>query len=234
MKKLMSWGLWLLGCLVIIGAFVWAPLAQSFLGQSSRILFFHVPMAWTSFVAFIAAGIWSVRYLAFGRRVADDLAAQAAVELGLVLCVLATVTGAMWAKTMWGEFWNWDPRQTSITFALLFYAAYVALRQSLPDAETRRRLSGAYAALGLAVAPFLFFVAPRIVYSLHPQPVLNSSGKVEMESRMFVVLMASLFTFTVLFFWLHNLYRRALQLFEDGANLDRATLEGSPTERARP
>jgi heme exporter protein C len=215
MRIVLAWCLWLALSLVIVGAFAWAPLAQDFLGQSSRILFFHVPMAWTSFVAFVVAGLWSVLYLAKGRRPRHDRAALAAVELGLVFCVLATVTGAMWAKTMWGEFWNWDPRQTSITFALLFYAAYLALRGSVPDLETRRRLAAAYAALGLVVAPFLFFVAPRLVeYTLHPEPVLNTQGKVEMESRMLTVLLVSSAAFTALFFWLHGIKRRLLALAE--------------------
>src|SRR5262245_6499356 len=79
----LRWLLWLWIALAIAGAFLWAPLAQSFIGQSSRILFFHVPMAWASFVAFLAAGVWSAIYLV--RRDADhDRAAAAAIELGLV------------------------------------------------------------------------------------------------------------------------------------------------------
>jgi heme exporter protein C len=211
-RTVLAWALWLWISLVIVGAYFYAPLAKDFIGQSSRILFFHVPMAWTAFVAFVVAGVWSVRYLAGGRDPAHDRAALAAVELGLVFCLLATVTGAMWARTMWGAFWNWDPRETSITFALLFYAAYLALRSSVPDLETRRRLSAAYAALGLVVAPFLFFLAPRLAFSLHPQPVINAQAKLEMNARMAQVLIASAFGFTVLFFWLHNLHRRILAL----------------------
>ncbi len=212
MRKVLPWVLWLAICAVIVGAFYWAPLAEGFLGQSSRILFFHVPMAWVAFVAFVTAGAYSVRYLAAGRRPDHDRAAEAAVELGLLFCVLATVTGAMWARTMWGAFWNWDPRQISIAFALLFYAAYLALRGAIQDLETRRRISAAYAALGLVVAPFLFFVAPRLVYSLHPEPVINAAGKVEMNARMLTVLLVSAASFTALFFWLLNLARRASAL----------------------
>lgn len=214
MRKLLLYSLWLALCLVIWAAFRWAPLAQGFLGESSRILFFHVPMAWVAFVAFIAAGVWSVRFLAGGRNPEHDHAARAAVEIGLVFCILATVTGAMWAKTMWGAYWNWDPRQTSITFALLFYAAYLALRSSIVDLESRRRLASAYAALGLVVAPFLFFVAPRIVYTLHPEPVINTQGKIAMNPRMLTVLLASAACFTALFFWMHGLLRRILHLAE--------------------
>src|SRR5258708_25193726 len=80
-----KWLLWVWIAAVIVGAFEYAPLAQKFLGQSSRILFFHVPMAWTSFVAFIAAGVYSLRYLFGGPLPRDprhDHAARAAIELG--------------------------------------------------------------------------------------------------------------------------------------------------------
>ena len=215
MKNLLSWLLWLWISLVILGAFYYAPLAAGFIGGSSRILFFHVPMAWVSFVAFIAAGIWSLRYLFGGRRPGHDVAAAVAIELGLVFGILATVTGALWAKVMWGAYWNWDPRQTSILLALLFYAAYLALRSALEDRETRARLSAAYAVLGLVVAPFLFFVMPRMAaFTLHPESVVNSTGKIEMESRMLQVLLAGSAGFTALFFWIHNLQCR-LQALAD-------------------
>ena len=177
MRKIAPWLLWIWIMVVIWAAFFYAPLAEGFVGQSSRILFFHVPMAWVSFVAFLAAGAWSIRFLAGGRRVAHDHAASAAVELGLLFCVLATVTGALWARVMWGAFWNWDPRQISIVLAMIFYAAYLALRSAVEEPETRRRLAAAYAVLGLVVAPFLFFVLPRLTFSLHPDSVVNLRGR---------------------------------------------------------
>ena len=213
MRKLLAWLLWLWLSAVIVGAFLYAPLAKGFIGQSSRILFFHVPMAWVSFVAFIAAGIWSLLFL-WRRDPRHDRSAAVAVELGLLFGVLATVTGALWARVMWGAYWNWDPRQTSIVVALLFYGAYLALRSSLEDRDQRARLSAAYAVLGLVVAPFLFFVMPRIMFSLHPQSVINAQGKVEMESRMVQVLLAGSAGCTALFFWIHNLRCRVQALAE--------------------
>jgi heme exporter protein C len=188
MKTLFAWLLWLWMSAVIAAAFLWAPLAKGFIGESSRILFFHVPMAWVSFLAFIAAAV--------------------AIELGLLFGVLATVTGAIWARIMWGAYWNWDPRQTSILISLLFYGAYLALRSGIDDENTRGRLAAAYALLGMVVTPFLFWVVPRITYSLHPDPVVNSQGKVNMESRMQIVLYASGLGFIALFFWIHNLQCR--------------------------
>jgi len=212
--------LWLWLAAVIVGAFEYAPLAAKFIGQSSRILFFHVPMAWAAFTAFITAGVYSLLYL-FGRRppgslrqARHDRAARAAIEVGLLFGVLATVTGAVWSRIMWGAYWNWDPRQTSIVMALIFYGAYLALRDSVEDAEKRARLAAAYAALGLVVTPFFFFVVPRITFSLHPEPVINARGRIEMNPRMLQVLLASGAGFTALFFWLHDLRTRVLTLAE--------------------
>jgi heme exporter protein C len=207
-KRLLALSLWLWMAIVIWAAFHWAPLAEGFKGQSSRILFFHVPVAWVSFVAFMTAGVESIRYLAGARDPRRDRSAAAAVELGQVFAVLATVTGAIWARIMWGSYWNWDPRQSAIVVTLLYYAAYQALRQAIADEPSRARLSAAYAILGLVVSPFLYFVLPRLGFSLHPEPVINAAGKLEVESRMLAVLTASAVGFTVLFYWLHALRRR--------------------------
>jgi heme exporter protein C len=214
LKKILPWLLWAWIALVIFGAFFWAPPAKDFQG-SSRILFFHVPMAWVSFLAFLTAGVQSLRYLYGGRDRRLDRSAAAAVQLGLAFGVLATVTGALWARYMWGAYWNWDPRQTSILICLLFYAAYLALRTSIEDGETRARLAASYAVLGLVVAPFLYFVMPRMAeFTLHPEPVINAAAKVDMDRKMVQVLMASLAGFTALFFWMHSLSCRIQEIMD--------------------
>jgi heme exporter protein C len=204
MKTLALWLLWLWMAAVLWASFFYAPLAAGFIGQSSRILFFHVPLAWTSFIAFFAAAFWSIRYLR-GRRMEHDRAAAAAVEIGFVFCFLATVTGALWARIMWGEYWNWDPRQISIILVLIFYGAYLALRGAVPDEEKRARLAAVYALIGAVVTPFFFFIVPRITFSLHPDSVINTRGKVEMDARMFRVLLAAFVGEVALYFWMHNL-----------------------------
>src|SRR4051794_41905483 len=113
MRKLLAWLLWLWLSAVIVGAFLYAPLAKGFIGQSSRILFFHVPMAWVSFVAFIAAGVWSLLFL-WKRDPRHDRAAAVAGEVGLVFWGLPTVAGASWGRVWWGADWSSDPRLTSI------------------------------------------------------------------------------------------------------------------------
>lgn len=212
MRKLLAWLLWLWLSAVIVGAFLYAPLAKGFIGQSSRILFFHVPLAWTSFIAFFVAAFWSIRYL-MGRRMEHDRAAAAAVEIGFVFCFLATVTGALWARIMWGAYWNWDPRQISIILVLIFYGAYLALRGAVPDEEKKARLAAVYAVIGAVVTPFFFFIVPRITFSLHPDSVINARGKIDMDSKMLQVLLAAFVGEVALFFWMHNLDWRLRNLF---------------------
>lgn len=224
MRKALSWILFLWIAATIWAAFFWAPLAMNFAGldgqspQTSRIVFFHVPVAVASFVAFLAAAVHSLLYLV-RRRENDDRAALAAVEVGLLFCVLATVTGAVWSEVQWGAFWNWDPRQTSMALALLFYAAYMSLRGALEDPETRARISAAYAVLGFVVAPFLYFVMPRLAsFSLHPTP-----GGAEMDASIGTVVVIGILGQIGLFFWVQDLRRRSLRL--EAADLDEGSLE---------
>ena len=187
---------------VIWAAFYYVQPAEGFIGQSSRIVFFHVPTAWVCVLAFLVSCIFSIRYLRT-RNAEDDIRAAVASKLGLLFAVLATVTGAIFAKIMWNAYWNWDPRQTSIAILLLIYAAYFALRSAVPDPERRASLSAVYAILAFVTVPFLIFVVPRIYWSLHPDTIINTRGANDFDSRYTQVLMASLAGFTGLFAWIN-------------------------------
>lgn len=207
---------WLLGLLmlaVIWGAFFYAPTAEGFSGESARIVFFHVPQAWVTVLAFTVNLIASLRYLR-KRNELDDARAVTAARLGLLFAILATVTGSIFAKLEWGMFWNWDPRETSIVILLLVYLAYFALRQATTDEERRGSLSAAYAILAFVIMPFLIFVVPRVYTSLHPNLVQNVGGKMRfaMDTRMRVVLWSSVTAFSGLFFWLYSLDVRLARL----------------------
>lgn len=197
------WALFLWMVAVTVAAFIYAPLARK-LHEQTRIIYWHIPVAWVTVVAFVVAGFHSWRMLRT-RDLASDARAAAAAELGLLFCVLATVTGSIFSRGMWGSYWNWDPRQTSIFFLLLIYAAYLTLRAAVEDPMRRARLAAVYGLLAAAVTPLLVFVVPRLFFSLHPDPIVNAAGKLEMHPRMFQVFVASLVGFTGLFFWVYSL-----------------------------
>ncbi len=204
-----------LGMGVIIWAsFLWARPAENFVGQSSRIVFYHVPMAWVATIAFFIAAWHSAVYL-WKRRIESDDAASAAARLGLVFCVLATVTGSLFAKVMWNAYWNWDPRQTSITLLLLVYGAYLGLRGAIEDPERRATLSAAYALVAFVTVPFLMFAVPRMYASLHPDTVINARGKIEMSSDIKTVFFAANLAFLALFLWLFNLDRKVSRILRE-------------------
>lgn len=191
-------GIFLLMAVMIVASFVTAaPQAQ--IGQASRIFYYHIPQAWVSVLAFAASMIYSILYLRRRRIDYDDKAAEAA-RLGLVFTVLATVSGSIFAKVTWGSFWNWDPRETSIFLLLSIYAAYFALRGAV-DGETKRAtLSAVYAIFAFFTVPFLVFVMPRVMPSLHPSDSVQTAG-----TYVRVILYASLIAFTGLFVWLFKL-----------------------------
>src|SRR5881397_2187231 len=171
--------MWIAAWLVL--GFVWAPVVPV-LGDTTRVLYFHIPAAWVTVVALAWSMVYSVLYLARRKIEHDDQAAGAA-ELGLLFCIVATLSGSMWAKAMWGSYWNWDPRETSIFFLLLIYGAHLALRSAVEGVERRARLSAIYSAAAFVSVPFLMFVVPRIYFSLHPDPLINPGGKIEMDPR---------------------------------------------------
>jgi heme exporter protein C len=158
-------GLWMAG--VVVAMFLVVP-QYAGLGEAGRIIIMHVPTAWVTAIAFVVSGICSARYL-WRRRPEADAGAVAAAEVGFLFCALATASGAIFAQIVWGVFWNWDPRETSILVLLLIYAAYFALRSAIDDLERRRRLAAVYNLFAAVTMPFLLFVAPRIAEStLHP------------------------------------------------------------------
>jgi heme exporter protein C len=200
--------LWIATTMVV--ALIGAPLVPV-LQETTRVLYFHIPSAWVTVVALGWSMINSILYLIRRDLRYDDHAASAA-ELGLVFCIVATVTGSIWAKSMWGSWWNWDPRETSIFFVLLIYGAYLALRGSIEGEEKRARLSAVYSILAFVAVPPLIFVVPRIYSTLHPDPIINSSGKIDMDPMIRWCFFSMLIGFTFLFTWLQSLRVRVFRL----------------------
>jgi heme exporter protein C len=195
---------------MIVAAFWYAGPAAGFPGQTSRILFFHVPQAWVATLSFLLSMVASCMYLARRRVRADHLALSAA-ELGLLFCILATATGSIFAKATWGSFWNWDPRETSIVILLMIYGAYFALRSAVPDPDKKRVFAAVYSILAFVTVPFLVFVVPRITASLHPEDTMNPA-RPGMDPKTLKVFLGSLLAYTGLFVWMLRLKIRLLRL----------------------
>ena len=179
-----------------------------------RIFYFHVPQAGVAALAFVVSMVFSIRFLQT-RNMDYDTRAVTASRLGLVFAVLATITGSIFARMTWGEFWNWSEiREVSIFVLLIIYGAYFALRSALPNAETRATLSAVLSILFAVSAVFLIFVLPRIysVFSQHPTDSIIDGGQISMGRTVGVIFTASLIAFTALFVWIYQMSLKAARV----------------------
>ncbi len=183
---------------IVAAVFLIVPPAEG-LGNLVRIIYFHVPTAWLSVIAFFTSAYFAARYL---RRLepSDDESSARAVKIGFVCVLLSTVSGAIFSKLTWGAYWNWDPRQTTIFVLILIYGAYLTLRAAVNDRRTRAKVSAVYSLLSVLTVPFLVFILPRMYFSLHPTPLINSSGSIDMDRTMLAVLLAALADATLIFY----------------------------------
>ncbi|MBQ6132008.1 MAG: cytochrome c biogenesis protein CcsA [Selenomonadaceae bacterium] len=168
------------------------------LGDLAKIIFFHVPTAWVAVIAFFASAFFAAKFLRTFNFSFDKLSARAA-RLGFIFVLLSTISGAIFSKLTWGAYWNWDPRQTTIFVLILIYGAYLTLRAAVSDEKVRAKVSAVYSLLSVLTVPFLVFIIPRMYFSLHPSPVLNSAGKIEMDSIVLIVLIAAVVDATLIF-----------------------------------
>ena len=125
-------------------------------GATVRIMFIHVPAAVMAMVVYVCLGVASLLALVW-RHLLADAAAQAAAPLGAGLTLLALVTGSLWGRPMWGAWWVWDARLTSVLVLFLFYVAYLALRASIDDEAKGARAAAILALVGLVNLPIVHF-----------------------------------------------------------------------------
>jgi heme exporter protein C len=197
---------------VCYGAFFIAKGGVNFTqdGNTARIVFFHVPVAIMSYVAYVVGWLYALKQLRTPNT-ATDRKSSAAMELGFVYCAIATVTGSVFAGAQWGSYWNWDPREVSIVIMLLLYAAYFVLRGAVEDPLQRGRLSAVYVLIAFVPATFLIWVVPRIpaLQSLHPPDTVVKAKNTSMDYK--IVLYSAFIAFAMLFTWLFQLRCRILE-----------------------
>jgi heme exporter protein C len=125
-------------------------------GDTVRIMFIHVPAAWLGMAGYVALGASSFFGVVFRHSLAHA-AARACAPLGAGFAALALVTGSFWGKPMWGAWWVWDARLTSMLVLFLFYLGYMALQASIDDEQKADRASAILALVGLVNLPVVKF-----------------------------------------------------------------------------
>ncbi len=202
----------LLMLVTIYLVFMWVPTEQN-LGISQRIFYFHVPLGWIGMVSIFVVGTASVMHLSTRNDKWDSIAYSAA-ELGLIFATLILVTGAIWAKPVWGVWWTWDPKLTTTLILWFIYVGYLMVRAYAPKGSRGRRYSSVVALLGALDAP-LIYMASIWWRTAHPDlnigPLADSGG---LDSNMQLTFWIAFIAFTV--FYIYILVERiAMRRAED-------------------
>ncbi|MCB9385733.1 MAG: cytochrome c biogenesis protein CcsA [Bryobacterales bacterium] len=183
--------------------FVWVPMEAS-MGVVQRIFYFHVPSAFVAFTAFTIGGVASIRFLARRESRFDDLSV-AANEVGLLFAIVNLVTGSLWAKPIWGVWWAWDARLTTMLLLALIYVAYLILRQSVVEPTQRAVVCAVVSIFGMVDIPIVY-MANQWWRTQHPAPVLSGEGS--LDPRMRFVLYFSFAALLFVFWCLVRMRRR--------------------------
>jgi heme exporter protein C len=143
-------------------------------GAVYRIIYYHVPAAMVGWTLFFAALITSGLYL-WTKNLKFDAFSASAIEVGFVFCTINLVTGSIWGRIIWGIWWTWDPRLTSMFVCWLLYGGYLVLRGAMEDPGQRATVSAVLAIFAFADVPIVF-MSIRWWRTQHPQPVLETGG----------------------------------------------------------
>ncbi|MCR9015020.1 cytochrome c biogenesis protein [Aquiflexum gelatinilyticum] len=188
------------------------------LNETIRALHFHVTMWFGMILMLMVAVVFSVKFLRSNDLKHDDMALEF-TNAAILFGVLGIVTGMLWAKFTWGDYWSGDPKQNASAIGLLMYFAYLILRNSLTDVHQRARIGAVYNIFAFAAFIPLIFVLPRLTDSLHPgnggNPGFNAY---DLDSKLRMVFYPAIIAWTLLGTWISTIrvrLRRIERKLED-------------------
>ncbi len=207
---------------------------RSLLSETIRNTYFHVSLWFAMMFLFIAAVVYSIKYLVrksrqerqeipdivslteVSRLERADIWALVFTGVGMLFGILGLLTGAVWAKYTWGSYWNWDIKQFTTLIALLIYGGYFVLRGAFPDPERRARLAAVYNIFAFACLIPLIYILPRLsTTSLHPGAEGNPAmGGEDLDSTMRMVFYPTIIGWTLIGGWMAGLAYRARLIAE--------------------
>ena len=180
-------------------------------GSTVKIIYIHVPAALMAinawFMMLVASLIWLIR-----RHHVSALAAKAAAPVGVVMTLIALITGAIWGQPMWGTWWVWDPRLTSFLILFLFYLGYIALWEAIEDSDTAADLTAVLCMVGSVFAVLSRYAVNFWNQGLHQGTSIPvATGERSVADVFFVPLLISMVGLGLLFLAL-TLYRTGTEI----------------------
>ncbi|HEU0059101.1 MAG TPA: heme ABC transporter permease [Hyphomicrobiaceae bacterium] len=202
-------------------------------GQTVKIMYIHVPAAWLSMLVYALIALSSFGLLVFRHPLAD-VCAKAAAPLGATFTFLALATGSFWGKPMWGTFWVWDPRLTSVLILFFLYLGLIALRSSIEDETLASKLTAVLSLVGIAILPVIKFSVEW--NSLHQPASVMRLGAPTIHASLLWPLLVMALGMTVLFVALqlkamrNEILRRRVKALRRIAATSAADLSQQPAE----
>ncbi len=231
--KLVPWVGWptaaLLGVGLYLSLFVAPPDYQQ--GESVRLMFIHVPAAWMALFVYTNMAFASAVGLIWKHPLAD-IAARNCAPIGAAFTFIALLTGSLWGKPMWGTWWVWDARLTSVLVLFFLYLGYMALGSAFDDPARGSRASAILALVGFVNVPIIKF-SVEWWNTLHQPASVMRAGGPSIDASMLVPLLIMAVGFTTYFFTVLLLRMRADITARKIRALHIAQVErGRPTPRA--
>lgn len=171
-------------------------------GEAVRIMYIHVPAAWTAMLAYVLLAISSASYLIWKHPLAG-LAARAVAPLGALLTALCLVTGMLWGKPTWGTWWVWDARLTSVLVLLFLFVGYSLVANAFGDRERGTKAGSILALVGIINLPIIRFSVEWWNTLHQPASVLRLDGPAIHHTMLWPLLvMGVAYTLWLLLVWL--------------------------------
>ncbi len=176
--------------------------------QTIRNLFYHVPMWFAMFIMLGTSLVYSIKYLS-SLKLKDDLMASQAVNTGLFFGIMGLLTGMIWAKFTWGDFWTNDPQLNGAAVSVMAYIAYTILRGSIDERSLRARVSAVYNIFAFMLLVIFLGILPRLAdSSLHPGKGGNSSTMGDLDPMMRLVFYPAAIGWIIVAFWILEIRKR--------------------------
>ncbi|MGB3813012.1 MAG: heme ABC transporter permease [Shinella sp.] len=201
---------WLAGltlCLFAVGLFLsFTTLGDYQQGETVRIMYVHVPAAWLSMMCYSVMALSALGTLVWRHPLAD-VSAKAAAPIGACFTLVALITGSLWGKPMWGTWWVWDARLTSVFVLFLMYLGLIALGRAMDDPARAAKVSAVLILVGFVNIPIIKFSVEWWNTLHQPASVIRMDGPTIDPEFLWPLLFMAI-AFTMLFFTLHILAMR--------------------------
>src|SRR5881227_3516187 len=170
-------------------------------GATVKIMFIHVPNAWLAMAVWGVMSIASIGTLVWRHPLAD-VAAKAAAPIGAAFTFLALLTGSLWGRPMWGTYWVWDARLTSVLILFLMYLGLMALWRSVEDPTRAARAAAVLTLVGAINLPIIKFSVDWWNTLHQPASVMRMGGST-LDRAFLIPLLVMAVAFSLLFITLH-------------------------------